>query len=426
MSAVSQKKETPQRPRPAGQVLRAPPKSAGGGRKTAKDASEALKAKEEEYRRLNAELEAKTTALAQEAEELMKGNLSILSELESPARPYTTLHSPSPSHLHTLTSTADSTTEISKTTSNTAPSRKQRPTSTHAQQRPHTTATHTQTHTQTQRNIKTATSKPIPTVKNSVTNTDTTHLLRAEVDRTVWKLEREIEEGGALIGGHEEGEGLGYHGDDILPEAAEDMGPEATIRFLKAKLRVMQEEMDRLCQENGEKEKQLNTKEAKLKELTDQTSKLQRSHHAMQSHSDKYKQMADSLKQRCEGLEAQLVSLRKEVDSLKSTQKKSASQQGALEVRLNRALEEAERYKTSLQRAKVDSKDSSKQERQRVDQLLAENKQLEKQKSELMAAFKKQMKLIDILKRQKMHIEAAKMLSFTEEEFVKALDWGAS
>ena len=28
---------------------------------------------------------------------------------------------------------------------------------------------------------------------------------------------------------------------------------EATIRFLKAKLRVMQEEMDRLCQENSEK-----------------------------------------------------------------------------------------------------------------------------------------------------------------------------
>ena len=57
-----------------------------------------------------------------------------------------------------------------------------------------------------------------------------------------------------------------------------------------------------------------------------------------------------------------------------------------------------------------------------LEKLSNEVKKLEKQKNELYIAFKKSIKLCSILKRQKVHLENARLLAFTEEEFKQLLE----
>ena len=59
------------------------------------------------------------------------------------------------------------------------------------------------------------------------------------------------------------------------------------------------------------------------------------------------------------------------------------------------------RYKASLKEARAGDKDRDAGARKETERLQAENKALVRQRGELLGAFRKQMKLIDVLKRQK-------------------------
>ena len=48
-------------------------------------------------------------------------------------------------------------------------------------------------------------------------------------------------------------------------------------------------------------------------------------------------------------------------------------------------------------------------------------KHLKKQRSELFAVIHKQVKLIDVLRQQRSHVEAATLLSITENDFLKVV-----
>ncbi|XP_062845816.1 testis-expressed protein 9 [Trichomycterus rosablanca] len=352
-----------------------------------------LLAKEEEYRRLNAELEAKTTELVRQAEEVMRGQNEML------AKPIST---------HLSLNIAEDCEEFGETMATVKPptARVEMPVaeeSTKALKPQRPPSNHK----------KTPQKKKLTLVDDVAVPEDFGDFSLA---KTISSIEGKVSDNFT----DEQVE------DDVIPNTGEEMGAEAQIRFLKAKLRVIQEELNRISSECNKKDDENGELCSKLKEVEEDRARLQRTTSVLQAQLEKHRGLAEEANRNCDGLRQQVATLQKELESIKRAQKQAASTHSATEVRLNRALEEAEKSKAELNKLKQSSKDCVNQEQQRMEALQAENKKLEKQKAELIVGFKKQLKLIDVLKRQKMHFEAARMLSFTEEEFIKALDWGKS
>jgi len=248
----------------------------------------------------------------------------------------------------------------------------------------------------------------------------------ALVDDPLMMREINLEEAFERIA-HEvdDGDGENRDVDEILPPPAQEMGHEAKVRFLKAKVRVLQEELEKLSAEKTSIENESEKRAAKIKSIEEDRIRLQKSASTQQSAVVKQKQVVDDLKSKLTTAETQASTLKRQNEQLQRDVKAQQNNVGATEVRLNRALEEIEKLKSDVTKAKSSTKESQQEEKKRLDSLIAENRKLEKQKSDLIQGFRKQARLIDVLKRQKMHLEAAKMLQFTEEEFVKALEWGS-
>ncbi|XP_026233403.1 testis-expressed protein 9 isoform X2 [Anabas testudineus] len=353
-----------------------------------------LLSKEEQYKLLNAELEAKTADLVRQAEQLMREQNEVLS------KPLSTL----------LLTDFDDEEE----------SRIMKP-----QQSP---VHEPRVKVVTQKTVKSA-SQNRCTRKQEKENNITSNVSQADelgaaedsADFFLAKTIRSMEEKMNNTVTHENVEDDHDVGDNVGSGISD-----AQIRVLKAKLRIMQEELDQLSCEYYKKDDENAKLSAKIKELEEDRARLQKTTNIQQTHIEKYRALAEESAKKCDGLQLQVSGLYKEIENLNRSQKQAAAVHSTVEVRLNRALEEAERLKTQLNKTKQTNKDKISEEHQSKENLLAENKMLKKQKAELIVGFKKQLKLIDILKRQKMHFEAAKLLSFTEDEFMKALDWGKS
>jgi chromosome segregation ATPase len=202
------------------------------------------------------------------------------------------------------------------------------------------------------------------------------------------------------------------------------MGSEATIRYQRAKLRVLEQELEKVVADNKANARALVDEQQARKKETDSHAQLQRRVKGLEAEAEKQRKRADFNTRKLETAELELAAVKKELEVALRAQKNVAGESSTKDVRMNRALEELEKYKGLLKERKAQEKDKEDNVKGELERAVRENRKLEKQKAELIAAFRKQMKLIDVLKRQKLHVEAARMLAFTEEEFTKALEVG--
>jgi len=365
--------------------------------------------KEQQYKELNAALEEKSASLINEAESVLREQDNLFGDLSSSFNSGTDFSTRKPNSTPVVATDDSIVSKTSQISTKTQPQKitpKQRPSS------GPTGKTKKKTNDAKKTRPKSAATKQdslvseMNLIDERATFANRIHVLETEAADEIY-TPVELEE-------------------NVLPDAANDMGSDATIRFLKAKLRVMEEELENMAADCREKIGTIQQLENEILEKEENEKALLKKNDNLQSLIEKHRKVEDEVRSKNSHLEIEVNSLKKELDNLKREKKQTSANKNTLELRLNRALEEVEKHKTALKSAKESTAALNDADRKHMEQLKSENKKLDNQKSELIVAFKKQLKLIDILKRQKMHIEAAKLLEFSEEEFIRALDWGKS
>lgn len=211
--------------------------------------------------------------------------------------------------------------------------------------------------------------------------------------------------------------------------------PDTNARIQKARLKALSKQLDDSKGLRKQLQEQVNDLQRQLKSERDENKGLkkrvsileaeQRRGGTPRSGSRSAKGGKQKDPEEISELQGEISQLKKDLQTAERLAKQAESQVRTKDTQLKRATETINRYKAQIDEFASQLKGGEVGDKAKVEELHARIRMLEKHREELVEGFKKQMKLIDVLKRQKTHMEAARLLQFTEEEFVKTLDWAA-
>ncbi|KAK3930184.1 Testis-expressed protein 9 [Frankliniella fusca] len=211
--------------------------------------------------------------------------------------------------------------------------------------------------------------------------------------------------------------------EDPLAIRSNGLGYEATNRLLRAKLTILNKEVDTLRQDYKTKSEECRKLSADLTRSEEEGARLESSLATARDASAGLQSKIESISRQLNQSQAENLSLNKELVAVKKELKSQKHQSSATELRLNRALEDIEKLRNTAKQAQLQVKEDRESQRKVGDQLQSKIKNLERQRTELMSVCTKQLHLIDNLRRQKVHLEVTRFVTTAETEFDNILDW---
>lgn len=204
------------------------------------------------------------------------------------------------------------------------------------------------------------------------------------------------------------------------------VAPETAERLTKAKLRVLTKQVQEELEARKKVEEHARDLQRQLKQERDENKSLRGRISTMESElkrNSKRNSDVAAAEGSTEALAQEVFVLKKDLEAAQRIVKQGETASKTKDGQIKRAAETIARLKQQLKDAQSQHEQSTSGDKARLIHAEERIKVLEKQRADLIDGFRKQLKLIDILKRQKVHIEAARLLAFTEDEFMKTLDW---
>ncbi|XP_044264773.1 testis-expressed protein 9 [Tribolium madens] len=208
-----------------------------------------------------------------------------------------------------------------------------------------------------------------------------------------------------------------------LPKSVEEMGTKGMIHFYKTKIKALQEDLIKTQNELKIKNEELKKFQREHQAVAEEKEKWFLQYNVQKNANVKQEKQISAYNSKLQLKETENVALKKENEQLRNDLKNISSELSVCENRLKRTMQELEKNRTAMNTLRQEEKETKEAFRNNIKELTATVKQIQKHKNELLQGYKKQIQLINNLKKQKDHVESCKVLELAESDFLKLLEW---